>query len=312
MHEVSDTLLAWMSELQDGTIPNFRRRATWLADTTRQQTRTIQPNSWLRNLSILGHCDLDWRTSRWKMIEAGVTEVPFSDGLAVLYGSRRRQLLNAMDDAGVYIERTLRVQEHSYDFSPTTIYLPYSTSQELIDLARNFGLQYYPCAAEQILASTSTAESFEPAAPPTGDSLVERFQFTDSVLWTRHIGAHLRPEDGLYREQLYGRWKYLAFHGGRWWSVDRDIGVFWMLSSLGRTVLQFNVERGRGGSVGALITKNGVTLPTSYARSLVFCSGLLPRFARVPGAMLFENVPRTIAETVAENLGQDLQVREHS
>lgn len=312
MYKISDTLLSWMSEIETGTIANFRRRATWMAKTANESKHAVNPNKWLRNLSVLGHCEIDWRTSRWEIADAGITKLPFSDGLAILYGARRRQLLDAFDGAGIYTEQTHRVLEDSMELSPTTIYLPYSTDQELVDVANEFGLHYCSSAAEELLDKLPIIETLEPAAPPAADSVFEQFRFTDSVRWCQYSANNSSPEKGLYREQLYGRWRYLAYRANRWWAVDRDLGIFWMLSVLNRSVLQFNVQRGRNGMVGTLITKHGVSLPVEHERSLAFCSGLLPRSTRVPGTMLFENVPRRVAEILAECLGQNLQVREQS
>ena len=83
---VGDLLFRWMSELGSGAIVDARSRIDWIARTANIEPRPHTSGRWLRDLSSLGHCEVDWDGGRWSVAPPALVRLPSAGGLAVVAG----------------------------------------------------------------------------------------------------------------------------------------------------------------------------------------------------------------------------------
>lgn len=304
---IGDLLLTWMSETGSGAVADFRARAAWLARTENLELPERASGRWLRDVATLGHCEVDWKSGKWFMAPTVLTRLPLADGLAVLAGSRRQSVLRALDNAGVYFEDARRPGADRDLPVPRTVLVPYRTTRELEEAASAVGAMYVGCSAAGIAALLPSVPRTSSAAPPANDSRLELL-----TNYAPHAWASVSPKrrdlaDGLYREQVVGRWRYLLRRDDVWLACDLSVGVFAELQRQRTNVIRWRPSEEKS-HVGTCIVDWGAPLPPLHARALVLCSGFVPRFGSAAETVLYDNVPRSIAARIASSLGQVLQV----
>lgn len=305
---IGDLLLTWMSETGSGTIAEFNTRALWLA---RTEDLTVSDNvggKWLRDIAALGHCEVDWKHGRWSVAPPVITRLPLADGLAVLVGARRPRLIRAIENAELYVERARRPSRERTLPAPATILIPYQQAKDLEDAAGGIGVNYVGCAAVGIARKLQPSPPLANSAPPAYDSLFERLVGFSPQRWKATSPRDLAPPDGLYREQIHGRWRYTLRREGRWHAVELSLGIFAELARRGDTVIHWQPDNDNYSRTGTVIIDRSVPLPPLHSRVLVLCSGFIPRSDSTAKTELHDNVPREVAELVASSLGQTLQI----
>lgn len=305
---IGDLLLTWLSESGSGTIADFRARAAWLTRTENLDLPERSGGRWLRDAASLGHCEVDWKNGTWSVAPPVITRLPLADGLAVLAGARRPRLIRAIDAAGIYAEQARRTGSERDIPAPSTILIPYDRTRDLEDAAAAIGAAYSGCAAAGIAYMLPPTAPTVPTAPPAYDSQFEQLGSFSPQNWMTASPRDPALPDGLYREQINGRWQYLLRRGGAWYAADLAAGVFAELARRGDTVVRWRPDSDHHTTTGTFIVDWGAPLPPLHSRALVLCSGFAPRFGNAAETALYDNVPRDIATSVASSLGQTMQI----
>lgn len=305
---IGDLLLAWISEVGEGTVADFRNRASWLARSENLDLHESAPDRWLRCSAALGHCEVDWARGVWSVSPSVVARLPLADGLAVLAGARRHRLTEALDSAGVYVERAIRQGSERDIPAPSTFLIPFERSHDLEETANAIGATYVGCAAEGIARLLQPTEPRRVSAPPAYDSLLEHLVEWNPQRWIAASPRSSNPPDGLYREQINGRWQHLFRRGSVWHATDLSVGVFAELARRGDSVVRWRPDSSDRTKTGTLIIDRRAPLPPLQWRALVLCSGFLPRLGEATETAHYDNVPRNIATRVTSSLGQSMQI----
>lgn len=305
---IGDLLLTWISESGCGTIADFRTRAAWLARTENLDLTERAGARWLRDAASLGHCEVDWKHGTWSVAPPVVTRLPFADGLAILAGARRPRLIRALDASQMYAEHARRPGSERDIPAPSTIIIPYESTRDLEETATAIGATYAGCAAAGIAAMLPPTTPGIPTAPPAYASRFEQLAEISPQRWTAASPRDPAMGDGLYREQINGRWQYLLRQEGSWYAADLSTGIFAELARRGDAVVRWRPDSERRTRTGTFIVDWGAPLPPLHARALVLCCGFAPRFGRAAETALYDNVPREIAARVASSLGQPTQI----
>lgn len=305
---IGDLLLTWLSESGSGTIVDFRARAAWLARTESPDLPEHSAGRWLRDAASLGHCEVDWKHGRWSVAPPVLTRLPFAGGIAVLAGARRPRMIRALDASDIYTVHARRPGSERDIPAPSTIIIPYDRTSDLEESAEAIGAAYSGCAAAEIASMLPPTTPTTPTAPPAYDSHFEQLGDCIPHNWRAASPRDPALPDGLYREQINGRWQYLLRRGDAWCAAELSTGVFAELARRGDTVIRWQPDSDRHGATGTFIVDWGAPLPPLHSRALVLCSGFAPRFGNAAETALYDNVPRDIAIHVASSLGQTMQI----
>ncbi|GEB46005.1 hypothetical protein MTE01_19500 [Microbacterium testaceum] len=307
---VGDILLRWMSEIGSGTIEDLRARIEWMCRTVDIDLPPYASGRWLRDISSLGHCELDWDTGRWSIAPAAIVTLPGGDGLAVLAGERRLRILRALTDAEMWVEEARRASVEGEIPVPTTLFAPFSAADELVQIARVAGAIDAGLSCENIADALTPIEPRRPTGPPAYASELEVLDALFPRDWRTVSANQLNPPEGLYRERINGRWRHLTRRGGEWFDCDLSAGVFAELARRHESAIRWRSEPGRqAADIGTVFVDWGAPLPVLHRRALALCTGFPPRLGVVATTAIFENVPRSIAARVCTSLGQTLVVQ---
>lgn len=305
---IGDLLLTWLSEIGGGTIADFRTRAAWLARTENLDLHESATGRWLRDASSLGHCEVDWKRGTWSAAPPVISRLPLADGLAILAGARRPRLIRTIEASGIYAEFASRACSDRDIPAPSTILIPYEQVRELEEASSLIGAAYTGCAADGIARMLQPESLTTPTAQPAYDSPFEQLTAFSPQNWAVASTRDPALSDGLYREQIRGRWQYLLRHDGVWCAAELSTAMFAELARRGETVIRWRPDSEDRMRTGTLIVDWGAPLPPLHARALVLCSGFVPRFGSAAETALYDNIPLEIATCVASSLGQTMQI----
>lgn len=312
MLSIGNLLLRWASELGGGKVADLRAGVARTARSRGIPVREGADGRWLRDVSALGHLDVDWRQGVWSAAPAVLTRVPFSDGLAVVVGRRTASFDQAADAAAEKWAELLWVENEVAEGDipvPDTLYLQYDAAERLPRDAEHLGCAYAPCAALQAVSLLPEIAAGPAAAPPgLGNThTVERYNSQRR----EYEPAHGYSEDGLYRWRS-ADWVRLVQirRGDRFFSTEHEYGVYLEHERLGTGAMRWKAEEGAGRQrVGRLAVDWGAPLPPLHARAAVLCSGLQPRFHELAQTAGYDNVPFAVAERLAASLHQELEIQ---
>lgn len=302
-----DLMLRWMSETGSGDLDDLRNRVRWLARTSDLAATSSSAGRWVRDISTLGHAEIDWEGRRWSCNPGTVSRLPAAGGLAVLTGRRSSTTVADLDDGGV-CAHTISCPPGAGDLPvPACVLIQFDSLPDLRNAAAAAGVQYAGCAAERLAGALAGPPPPRPAGPPTtGRTPLSRLVITD--------GLHFKPcedtdADGLYETQPHGQRRYLLRRDGRWYWSDRAWGIFNELSYHRIPVMRWRPEHPAAPSgVGSAFVDWGAPLPVLPARTLIMCSGLPPKFHAAARTAEYRNVPLVTARAVAAALSQELKV----
>ena len=101
----ADLLLTWMSEVGSGDVRDLRQRVAWAARAADRSPKPYETGRWLRDISALGHAEVDWHGGTWAIAPAVAALLPATGGTAVLAGSRRVGLIDRLEElVAVHVE----------------------------------------------------------------------------------------------------------------------------------------------------------------------------------------------------------------
>ncbi|MET7897021.1 hypothetical protein [Streptomyces mirabilis] len=312
MLSIGNLLLRWASELGGGRVADLRAGVLRTARSRGIPVREGADGRWLRDVSALGHLDVDWRRGLWSAGPAVLTRVPFSDGLAVVAGRRTAAFDQAADAAAEQWAELLWVENEAAEGDipvPDTLYLQYDAAERLPQDAERLGCAYVPCAALQAVSVLPDLAAGPAAAPPgLGNThTVERYNSRTR----EYEPSHSYSEDGLYRWRS-ADWVRLVQvrRGERFLSTEHEYGVYLEHERLGTGAMRWKAEAGAGRQrVGRLAVDWGAPLPPLHARAAVLCSGLQPRFHELAQTVGYDNVPLAAAQRLAASLHQQLEIQ---
>lgn len=311
MRTVGDLLMRWASELGGGKVADLRAGVLRTARARGLTMRDGAEGRWIRDMSALGHLDVDWRRGVWSAAPPVLTRLPFSDGLALITGRRTAALERAVDQAAEEWAVVLPVTNETAEGDipvPVSILLQYDTPEELPGRAEALGCSYSPCAALQAFSLLPELAPGPLAAPPAPGNLqtVERYDLEKRF----YEPAESYSEEGLYRWRG-ADWSRLVQvrRGSEFRSTEHEYGVYLELERTQTRVIRWQPETGTGRErVGTLFVDWGAPLPPLHARAAVLCTGLQPRFSRVAETVRYDNVPRAAAERLARSLRQEMEI----
>lgn len=302
----ADLLLNWMSEVGSGDVRELRQRIAWAARSADLYPRPRDTGRWLRDVSSLGHAEIDWANGRWAIAPAVATLAPGAAGAAVLVGQRRTGLLERLEDVfAVHVEE----HESSHDAplcAPSSVYVQSDSIDTLRSDLAELGIAFVGCAARNIAGGLSPIGLGDLAASPSRSDVVEHLTLTED--WYQ-FSPGLPAADGLCRFTALGRPSYLFRSGNSWHHTDHATGILLELARCGLSVIRWRPERTVAGQeIGTAFVDQGAPLPPLQARALVLCSGLPTRFGRTAGTAIYPNVPKEIVELVGESIRQRVAV----
>lgn len=303
---IGDLLLTWISENGSGTIDNFQSHAEWLARTENIGIRKSATHRWLRNMSSLGHCEVDWKRGSWSVAPPVITRLPMADGLAIMIGARRPRLLRTIEVEEIYAEYARRPGFDGDIPAPSTIVIPYEHTTDLAQVATALDATYTDTAASGIAALLRPPAALNRSAPPAYDSPLELLVSVRDHTWTRVRAEHRNPRDGLYREHVHGRWRHILRRNGYWYTTEFSHGVYLELSRQGIDAIRWQPDGERRPHTGTAIVDRYAPLPALHSRAFALCSGSVPRQDTTTNTYLYDNVPRLIAIQIATSLNQTL------
>lgn len=311
MISIGNLLLRWVSELGGGKVPDLRTKILRAARSRGLDVRDGAEGRWIRDVSALGHLDVDWRLGRWSIAPPALTRLPYSDGLALIAGRR-----------GVADERAVDVAEREWAIVhqvpnqvaegdipvPDSLLVQYDSTDELPENVAAMCFSFSSCAALQMFALLPDLKPGNEAAPPAPGNLhtVERYD----VEKRSYRPATSYDEDGLYRWRG-ADWSRLVQvrRGTRWLSTEHEYGVYMELARSGKQVMRWRPEIAAGRErIGVLFVDWGAPLPPLHARAAVLCTGLQPSFNELAQTARYDNVPLAAAERTARSLQQDLEI----
>lgn len=306
---VGDLLFRWMSEVGSGTNADLRNRIDWISRTVNIEPPSYASGRWLRDLSSLGHCEVDWDGGHWSVALPALVRLPAADGIAVIAGARRPRTMRLLEDFWGSLAPARRVPPAGEVPLPITFYVTSRSEAELVDAAAEAGLEFAGQAAGRLARALPACRPHAPTGPPAYGSAVKRLEAMQPRDWRAVSAAQANPPDGLYREQVHGRWRHITRRGGEWFACDLSTGIFAELARRQESALRWRPDPARtAADVGTVFVDWGAPLPTLHSRALVLCTGLPPRFGTTASTAIYENVPRTVAARVCSSLGQSLVI----
>ncbi len=303
----ADLLLTWMSETGSGDIRDLRDRVMWAARAADRNPKPHDSGKWLRDVSSLGHAEIDWERGRWAVAPAAGVLLPGTGGTAVLCGSRRMGAVERLSElnVSVHLERPPAPYEAPLP-APSSVFVQADSIAELRGAFAEIGIRYGGYGGDHIAAALRQIDLGAPAAPPARGEPVECLAPTTANL---RFSPGLPSGDGLCRISVLGRPSYIYRSVGRWFHIDRAEGILYELAARGVSVLRWRHDRTSGHmEIGTVFVDLGAPLPPLQDRTLVLCSGLPLEFGKNAQTSIYRNVPREIASLVATSTRQRLVV----
>lgn len=299
-------LLTWCSEVEKGTLVEFREVHDWLFNDI-PMARRPKPNLTIGQMSTLGYLEVDWIQGDWAVAPPVLTLLPESGAVCLLTGARTRALIDAVADVETDDELSdiAPPTRHAQADGPTAILFPVDSGEALIKLADRLGVGYEFYASQRLAAILPSLDAMlsqcKHSVAPVGFE-VKHFDTTRY----RWVDVESDSKAGLYKYEAWGPPLYrLRLDHTPPIDVDLATGAFAEMRRLGQPILEFR----QVSNSGELFVPLGIPLPTLHARTAALCSGLVPQMVQrrlAPWQLKYVNVPRNIADRIAQSLGQVL------
>ncbi|HLI10883.1 MAG TPA: hypothetical protein VKY65_04725 [Alphaproteobacteria bacterium] len=332
-----DLLLTFLSEKGAGSWQELKDAWEWIF------RRTDDPSgrAWIaaRDLQALGHIEVAWNGElKWCAAPPLLTMIPRSGGRVFVTGARTRHFVARLRaEAPVH---DVWIDECGTQNGPTSLYLACRSHLDAEALAAALDVDYTYQVAEQIAGLLPPLDAYtrltDERELPRGLEL-ERFD-TGRIEWSQ---TDQRQQPGLYRCRTYqGHLHALLGPTEQWSRVIKEVGVYEVLRWEQKTVLTYSDD------AETLTVPAEAPLPPLHARAATLCSGRLPRYRHdasvtrhqmrsrstpltrlsrtrglpIPrggprpgghgpgrrGTLAYCNLPRSIAERIAQSLSQTL------
>lgn len=307
MHDPSpgDELLQWASEAGSGKWEALRAAAGHVA---RKHGLRTRPWTLARDLSKLGHLDIDWETQGWSIASPTMNVVPGLGLCVVLTGSRPYYLIqrfrDATNDRDVF-DFTMR-QPKTHNSAPAAIFAKCASLDVAKEVATRMGANLVFDPSTSLAASMPSLDDqdLQRTSPPDLDLDTEWFN-PHEVEW-KECESRGTPVEGLYRQQLTERRRYLWYGAGRWSKIDFSYGQFRALRDTGQHVMEWTEEAANGSMASRLEVHKDVRLPDVAERALTICDGRVPVVPDVShtGYLRYSNVSERVCQLISQKLGQ--------
>jgi hypothetical protein len=297
-----DLLLEWMSERGSGSWQHFRDAHAWIgSQAEREPWETASFTA--RQMSALGHVEVDWSASRWSAAPPVLTILPSAGAHALLTGGRTRALCDRLRKQLDGREDVYGLPAIEQAFSPSALLIASEDERAAQGLAEDLGVDFSHSVSSQLIKILPPLDSYLGLARSTPAPTGYGVQALDSTELT-WLDVEDDVEPGLYRYQAPAGFSFRFLDdGGRAFAVDLAIGIYTELARSGecRRLKWF-----RGSLNGELEVPLRAPLPTLHARAATLCSGLSPQ--RRGRSLVYVNVPEKIAASIGRALGQSLNV----
>lgn len=299
-----DLVLEWLSFRGYGRLSDVTSSIAALIDGP-PRARTMAARAYLRRLEVLGHLDLLWSESKWRIRPTLLTQLPGSSALALVLGKRTARLEDQLEAEAVLHKVGSSKTGTTSIGDPGILLLEYDSEAELSEVAASAGASYIPCAALSVAANLPLlVPGSRSAGPNTYGSAVEMFD----VFQREFVHVEAFRRDGLFKQSVNGRWQYWLMRSGIWSSVGFAEGMCLTISEVDSQCLQLKIFEDVEDPVGTLHVNASLPLPVQHRQALALCSGVSA--VKPPGgAWTYENVPHSVALAVARSIHQNLQVR---
>lgn len=308
MHDPSPggELLQWASEVGSGKWEALRASAGHVA-----RKHGLRRKPWLlaRDLSMLGHLDIDWEAQDWSIASPTMNVVPGLGLCVVLTGSRPYHLIqrfrDATNDQDVF-NFSMRQSRPPYS-APAAIFAKCASLDVAKEVATRMSAKLVIDPSTALAASMPSLDDQEqlPAAPPDLDLDTEWFN-PYNVEW-EECESRGTPMEGLYRQQLTERRRHLWHEAGRWSKTDLSYGQFRALRNEGQQVMKWTPAATNGGQSSRLEVHGNVRLPDIAERALTICDGRMPSLPFGFSNQNYErysNVSEGVYQAISGKLGQ--------
>jgi len=278
----------------------------------------------LNILDWLGHCDVPTGAAFNRIYCAPpvLARLP-GTGLphAVMCGARSPDTTDVLSSAclrhGCRLTIERQLQDAGAAYVPRRLVIEADSQEAIIDVAREIRVTYTAAPPGWDLVQFSgSLDEYLMSRPliRLPDIDWPRRDYDTKLLQFRQGGAVAdRVRLSQYEHPLLPARRYYLWHGETYRDVERDWGRYALLRRAGVHVLAYDPRR------FILAVPSGAALPRVLARGCTLCSGYAPRFvpqANCPpaspgraGLYAFRGVPLVAAQTVADKLGQHLDIR---
>lgn len=293
----ADLLLYWMSRLGTSSWRKFAEAVEELAQNEDQdELKRRLPG----RLSDLAHADFSRTTNKWKVRPPILAGLLGQENTALLCGARSEPLLASLEQAAKDIG--IEVLTQPQQDLPSRVSIT-ASSDYLGRLETATGITFAPCYALQLLANVPPiAQKLQNAQPEKGivNWQVNTFDLT-SLQWVWFSEKLTKPDSlpKLAAIELISKYetKYCVTDGH---AMPRKIpkreALYAAASLRHRPLLQYEASTQR------LSAPIAAPMPEVCARVACLCSGSPPHVE--DGRLFYENVPLTVAATLAVLLGQ--------
>ena len=306
MHVNTELFLTWMSEVGSGGVRDLRERLAWFTRNHDFSAGASLTGRWLRDLSALGHAEIDWPLDRWAIAPAAAVLLPACGGTAVLAGRRcvgLDALLERTDLA--FFEERAATSDDSIPV-PASLFVQADSISDLASCLATIGVRFVGEASSTIAKGLRQIELGDRAAPPERSADVEHLDPHDEDV--RFISGP-PSGDGLCRYKDLGRLRYVYRRDANWYHTTHAEGILLDLAHRGVGVIRWRQERFTNGRpIGLLFVDQASPLPPLQSRALVLCSGLPAQFPSLARTAIYRNVPRIVAVLVAQSVHQIVRV----
>jgi hypothetical protein len=297
-----DLLLEWVSERGEGSWPKLREAHTWLrAESEVEPWETASLIA--RQMSALGHLELDWRRSRWAACPPMLTLLPSAGAHALLTGGRTRELLDRLAAAKEERGDIFCLDPIEQALAPSALLIACDDERAMRDLASSLGIASSYSVASQLAGVLPDLDSYlhQAATTPAPSGYGVQMLGLERLDWS---DVEDDRDQGLYRYEAPAGRRFRYVDGsGTSHEVDLAIGTYAALrESPGRGWLKWF----RKSLNGDLEVRLRAPLPTLHARAAALCSGLAPMHRG--SCLVYVNVPKAIALALARSLAQELTV----
>lgn len=290
-----DRVLWWCSVRGSGRIHTFVEAFQWL--TGNHLDRTIA-HQVLRNLSRLGHVEVNWHAGRWSATPTTLVVPTNAGGLSFIVGARCESLV-------ADVERYAEAEELDVDVAvgsatataPSVLMIRSGNCDDLVTLARLMGFEVAWDPSSRLSELLPCVDRMiRTGAVPFG---FERRRVIVDEQQVRYVPVYDDTWEGSYEHDSYGALVYSirdAAHDENPYLVDRSTAVWFALRQAGRRPAVYDAES-RTFRVPAAFG-----LPLLHERCLVLATGVLPRFEVAAGGLRILAYPNVAPRTAARIL----------
>ncbi|MFC9280202.1 hypothetical protein [Streptomyces collinus] len=308
--DAGDLLLRWVSEQGAGELPALKQGMWWLAAKHCPDIEPGAPGRWLRDAVSLAYMDIDWRNRRWCAAPPVLTRLPRARGLAVLTGSRTAafdaRLNQAAQDGLLELFRVPSARPSRDIPLPPSLIVQFDDEAGLARWAAELGARYTSCFA---LQAAALLPPLKPGAATSAPEFGKPLEYYD-LDRGEYRPVPRAQEEGLYRlKRRDSKRVCQLLRGGQWYETGHEQGVYLALEARSQAADVLRWLPGKDGGpegTGTLFVDWGYPLPDLHRRVAVMCCGLAPRINAPAQNLAYDNVPHTMAITIAESLGQHL------